>query len=669
VSATTAAWLVLAAPLAGTIIIGALYKRLPGRSAGWIGTASIAVSFAFALVTLAKLQQATPGHRELASTLWTLAGTVGVDAKVTVLVDPLSVLMICVVAGVSTLIHLYSIGYLQGDRGYSRFFAYLNFFVFSMLTLVLAGNFLLLIVGWAFVGAASYMLISFWYRRTTATSAGMKAFVINVLGDIGLVLGTFFIFRHTHSFDLLTTFRAAPHVFASGNGDLVAGCLLLLVGAFAKSAQIPLHTWLPDAMEGPTPVSALIHAATMVTAGVYLIARMHPLFQLAPAAGDVGAIIGAATLLIAGTIGLAATDLKRVIAYSTMSQIGYMIMGVSVGAYTAGLFHLMTHAFFKALLFMAAGSLIAAMGGIQSLDRMSGLRRALPYTFACFIIGGLALTGVPPFSGFFSKDAILLFVAGRGGWHWALYVAGYLGALLTGLYTFRMIFRAFLGEPCPEAAELIEHGHLFHPQEPTNPANGEVEDTDVGFPGPEHVIAERALTMRVAMGVLAVLAIGGGIVAIPKTTSWLDHFLAPSFVDSTITSHPSDGLLYFGLILGAAISLASLAIAYVVWVSKPELAPAASRRLRPLATLFEHKWYFDEAIDILVVRPTAWFGRFAQNTFERLVVNGALIGGTTGLVRAGSALVRAAQSGILRVYAGLMLMGVAAVSLYFLLQS
>jgi NADH-quinone oxidoreductase subunit L len=669
VSATTAAWLVLAAPLAGTIIIGVLYNRLPGRSAGWIGTGAIAVSFAFALVTLAKLLQAGPGHRQLVSTLWTLAGTTSVDAKLTVLVDPLSVLMICVVAGVSTLIHLYSVSYLQGDRGYSRFFAYLNFFVFSMLTLVLAGNFLLLIVGWAFVGAASYMLISFWYRRSTATGAGIKAFVINVLGDIGLVLGTFFIFRHTHTLDLLASFRAAPHVFASGNGDLVAGCLLLLVGAFAKSAQIPLHTWLPDAMEGPTPVSALIHAATMVTAGVYLIARMHPLFQLAPAAGDVGAIIGAATLLIAGTIGLAATDLKRVIAYSTMSQIGYMIMGVSVGAYTAGLFHLMTHAFFKALLFMAAGSLISAMGGSQSLDRMSGLRRALPFTFGCFIIGGLALTGVPPFSGFFSKDSILLFVAGRGGWHWALYVAGYVGAFLTGLYTFRMIFRAFLGAPCPEAGELIEHGHLFHPEVPTNPANGEVEDTDVGFPGPDHVIAERALSMRLAMGLLALLAIVGGIVSIPKTTTWLDHFLAPTFADSTIVSHPSNGLLYFGLILGAVISLGSIAAAYVVWVARPSLAPAIAARLRPLASLFEHKWYFDELIDAVVVRPGAWFGRFSQNTFERVVVNGALIGGTTGLVRAGSALVRAAQSGILRVYAGLMLVGIAAVALYFLLQS
>jgi NADH-quinone oxidoreductase subunit L len=668
-SATAAAWIVLAAPLAGTIFNGALFRRLPGRSAGWIGTAAVAVSFVFALITLAKIQSVAPSARELTSTLWTIAGTTRVDARATILVDPLSVLMICVVAGVSTLIHLYSVSYLAGDRGYSRFFAYLNFFVFSMLLLVLAGNFLLLIVGWAFVGAASYMLISFWYRRTTATSAGFKAFVINVLGDIGLVLGTFFIFRHTGTFDLLASFHRAPHVFASGSGDVTAGCLLLLVGAFAKSAQIPLHTWLPDAMEGPTPVSALIHAATMVTAGVYLIARMHPLFQLAPAAGDVGAVIGSLTLLIAGTIGLAATDLKRVIAYSTMSQIGYMIMGVSIGAYTAGLFHLMTHAFFKALLFMAAGSLISAMGGVQSLDRMSGFRRALPFTFGCFIVGGLALSGVPPFSGYFSKDSILLFAAGRGGWHWALWAAGYVGALLTALYTFRMIFRAFFGEPCAEARELIETGHLHHPEAPTNPANGEIEDTDVGFPGPDHAVAERAVPMRAAMGILALLAIVGGIVSIPHVTSWLDHFLAPTFADSTITSNTSNTLLAVGLILGAVVSLGGIAAAYLIWVARPQLAGQLRERFAPLATLFENKWYFDELTDTLVVRPGAWFGRFSQNTFERVFVNGLLVGGSTGLVRASSALVRATQSGMLRVYAALMLLGAAAVALYFLLQT
>ncbi len=668
-SATTDAWIVLAAPLLGTLIIGLGFKKLPGRSAGWIGTLAIAVSFIFALDALAKLLARSPAHRELVSSLWRVTHTVGVNADASILVDPLSVFMICVVAGVSMLIHLYSVSYLSGDEGYARFFAYLNFFVFSMLLLVLAGNFVLLIVGWAFVGAASYLLISFWYRRTSATSAGIKAFVINVVGDVGLVLGTFFLFRHTHTLDLVSTFHVAPKVFASGSRDVTAGCLLLLVGAMAKSAQIPLHTWLPDAMEGPTPVSALIHAATMVTAGVYLIARMHPLFQLAPAAEDVGAVVGAVTLLVAGTIGLAAVDIKRVIAYSTMSQIGYMIMGVSIGAYSAGLFHLMTHAFFKALLFMAAGSLIGAMGGTQSLDRMSGLRKALPFTFACFIIGGLALAAIPPFSGFFSKDDILAQIGSHGGWYWALYVAGYLGAFLTSLYTFRMIFRAFLGAPCPEARELLDHGHLFHPEQPTNPANGEVEDTNVGFPGPEHVIAERARPMQLAMGALAVLAVVGGVVGIPKTTTWLERFFAPTFADSTIHLHPSNGLIAFGLILGTVVGALGIAVAWFVWVARPAIAPAVASRLRFIDRLFENKWYFDELIDAVVVRPAAWFGRFAQGTFERVFVNGTLVGGTSGVVRAGSAAVRSAESGFVRYYVALLVVGLAAVALYFLVQS
>src|SRR5690349_17859269 len=287
---------------------------------------------------LIKLLSLSPDHRELTSTLWNYDVSSGVDAKLSILVDPLSVLMLLVVTGVSTLIHVYSVAYMGGDRGYTRFFAYLNFFVFSMLLLVLAANFLLLIVGWAFVGAASYLLISFWYRRTTATRAGFKAFVINVVGDVGLVLGTFFIFKHTGSVDFVKTFHEAPQVFTHNSTDITVACLLLLVGAFAKSAQVPLHTWLPDAMEGPTPVSALIHAATMVTAGVYLIARLHPLFEAAPAAADTAAVVGCVTLLIAGTIALTQTDIKRVIAYSTMSQIGYMIMAVGAGGYIAGLF-------------------------------------------------------------------------------------------------------------------------------------------------------------------------------------------------------------------------------------------------------------------------------------------------------------------------------------------
>jgi len=674
-STTTYGWLVLAFPLLGTLLIALGYRRLqalPARTAGWIATGAIFLAFLAAVGALISLQGHSPEHRQLVSSLWNYAYTAGINAQMSILVDPLSVFMILVVTGVSTLIHLYSISYMDEDAGFKRFFAYLNFFVFSMLLLVLAGNFLLLIVGWAFVGAASYLLISFWYRRSTATRAGIKAFVINVVGDVGLVLGTYFIFKHTHTLDLLGAFHAVEAgAFGHGtnNGDLVAGCVLLLVGAFAKSAQIPLHTWLPDAMEGPTPVSALIHAATMVTAGVYLIARMHPLFELAPAAQDVGAVIGAATLLIAGTIAVTQTDLKRVIAYSTMSQIGYMIMGVSVGAYAAGLFHLMTHAFFKALLFMAAGSLIGAMGGEQSLEKMGGFRKAMPFTYGCFIIGGLALSGIPPFSGFFSKDEILLVTGERGGWHWALYAIGYIGAFLTALYTFRMIFRAFHGEPVAEAREL-EGGHLHHPQLPTNPATGEVEDTDVGFPGPVHAIAERATPMRVAMSILALGAAGIGLVQIPKVDFVIDDFLRPSFATSKLYEpHTKDGLLWFGLVLGTVLGLAGIAIAYRVWVARPGTAARVQARLRPLYELFVNKWYFDEAIALLIVRPASAAGRFANDTFERLFVDETLVGGTSGLVRAGSAAVRAAQSGFVRYYAALLVLGVTGVGFYFLLQS
>jgi NADH-quinone oxidoreductase subunit L len=664
----TTAWLILLFPLLGCVVIGLGFRVWPARVVGAIGTLAIAAAFVAAVLTTLSLQDRGEEERQVVFTAWDYAVTVGVDAKMSILVDPLSMFMALVVTGVSTLIHLYSVAYLAGDRGYARFFAYLNFFVFSMLVLVLAGNFMILIVGWAFVGAASYLLISFWYRRTTATSAGIKAFVINVLGDVGLVLGTFFIFKHTASLDFLTTFSRAPDVFAKGSADITAGCLLLLVGACAKSAQIPLHTWLPDAMEGPTPVSALIHAATMVTAGVYLIARMHPLFERAPAAADTGAIIGMVTLLVAGTIGLVVTDLKRVIAYSTMSQIGYMIMGVSAGAYVAGLFHLMTHAFFKALLFMAAGSVISAMGGEQNLDKMGGFKKAMPFTYGCFVIGGLALSGVPPFSGFFSKDEILLVMGEQGGWKWLLYVAGYVGAFLTAVYTWRMIFRAFHGDPVPQAEEL-EHGHLYHAPQPFNPANGEIEDTDVGFPGPEHHIAEWAMPMKAAMSILAVLAVVGGIVLIPKTTTWLDDFLEPTFAGSSVVANPSDSLLVLGLLLGAALGLAGIFVAYTVWVRRPGTSARWLERFPRLHRLFVNKWYFDELIDLLVVRPALWFGRWGQQTFERVFVNNTLVGAPSGIVRAGSAAVRAAQSGFLRAYAALLLFGVVAVGLYFLIQS
>ena len=665
---TTYGWLVLAFPLLGTLITAFGFRVLPGRSAGWIGTAAIFLAFLAALGALIKMQGHASDHRQIVSSLWNYASTVGIDAQMSILVDPLSVFMILVVSGVSTLIHLYSVSYMTLDRGYVRYFSYLNYFVFSMLLLVLAGNFVLLIVGWAFVGAASYLLISFWYRRTTATRAGIKAFVINVVGDVGLVIATFIVFQHVGSVQFLTVFHGVHQDFARNGAPIVIACLLLLVGAFAKSAQVPLHTWLPDAMEGPTPVSALIHAATMVTAGVYLIARMHVLFEWAPTAADVGAIGGCVTLLIAATIALVMTDIKRVIAYSTMSQIGYMIMGVCLGAYSAGLFHLMTHAFFKALLFMAAGSVIGAMAGNQSLDRMGGFRRALPFTFACFIIGGLALSGLPPFSGWLSKDDIIAFVDHRGGAFVILGIAAYAGALMTGVYTFRMIFRTFLGDPVPEAVEL-EHGHLHHAEVPTNPMTGEEEDTDVGFPGPGHFIAEREWPMKIAMSTLAVLAVVGGVLQIPGVDDAVTRFLAPTFADSKYShTEVASAPAWVGLVIGALIAVAGISIAYRIWVARPGTSLRLRERFSNVYVFLSHKWYFDEIIDFLIVRPVLWTGRLVDTTGERGVIGG-FTDATTGAVRATSAAVRRGQTGFLRYYAALMIVCLGGVALYFLISS
>ena len=536
-----------------------------------------------------------------------------------------------------------------------------------MLLLVLAGNFVLLVVGWAFVGFASYALISYWYRRGTATAAGMKAFVINVIGDIGLVLAAFLIFRELGAFDYLTVFEEAHGHFETNDGTIVAICLLLLVGAFAKSAQIPLHTWLPDAMEGPTPVSALIHAATMVTAGVYLIARAHPLFELAPTAADIAAFGGLATLIVAATIALVVTDLKRIIAYSTMSQIGYMIVGVSIGAYTAGIFHLMTHAFFKALLFMAAGSVIGAMAGIQNIDRMSGFRRAMPFTSFALIVGGLALAGFPLMSGFFSKDEILVFAAERGGMYWIFAIGGYLAAFLTAFYAFRIGFRVVLGEPCAEAKE-VEQGGLAH-GEHENPATGEKEDTDVGFPGSEHHIAERAPGMKIAMAVLAALSIVAGVVQVPGVTAGMEHFLEGSFEDSELFHIvPSESSAYLGLLVGALMAIGGIGLAYLAYVARPGLTGRLRSRMEGVHDFLQHKWYFDEAIDFLVYRPAIRAGQFANNVIERVVVDG-IVSATTGAVREAGLLVRGAQSGFVRAYALLVLGGFAALALYFLVVS
>src|SRR3954447_9768607 len=607
-SATAWCWLVLLFPLLGSAVIALGFRALPRKVAGTIGTVAIGLSFACGVAALIGLLGDSPEARHHASSLWDYASVAGLEIKLGIFVDPLSVFMVLVVTGVSTLIHLYSFGYMESDEGYHRFFSYLNFFVFSMLLLVLAGNFVLLIVGWAFVGFASYALISFWYRRTTATRAGMKAFVINVVGDIGLVLAAFLIFQQLGTFEYTEVFAKAPEVFHTNEWTVTAICLLLLVGAFAKSAQLPFHTWLPDAMEGPTPVSSLIHAATMVTAGVYLIARTHALFVLAPTAADIAAFVGLATLLVAATIALVMTDLKRAIAYSTMSQIGYMIMGVSIGAYSAGMFHLMTHAFFKALLFMAAGSIIAAMGNNQDIDGMKGFGKAMRFTSLTMLCGGLALAAFPGTSGFFSKDEILAYATARGGMYTIFTVLGYFGALLTAIYTFRLIFRVLPGKPCPEAQELIDSGHVPHAH-PSNPATGEEEDADVGFPGADHHIAEQSPAMRLAMAVLAFLALFAGLVQVPGVDNLVANFLDPVFADSPLAAiHPSTSWSWIGLAIGGVTSVAGIAVAYWLYVLRPGTTAKLIERFGPLHAFLVDKWYFDEAIDVLVVRPALAVG-------------------------------------------------------------
>ena len=664
----SAGWSVLLFPLVGTVAIALGWRWLPGRLAGWIGSATVGLSFFAATRMYTTLEHLPPEGRHLEGSLFRYIGTGGLDVDVAILVDPLSTFMVLVVSGVSFLIHVYSVSYLASDRGYNRFFSYLNFFVFSMLLLVLAANFVLLIVGWAFVGAASYLLISFWYRRDTATQAGIKAFVINVIGDVALVIAAFLILSELGTLNFLGAFAAVHHV-PHDEAVLIAVCLLLLVGAFAKSGQIPLHTWLPDAMEGPTPVSALIHAATMVTAGVYLIARTYPLFERAPTAAAIGAAIATLTLVFAATVALVATDLKRIIAYSTISQIGYMMLGVTAFAYSAGLFHLMTHAFFKALLFMGAGSVVSALGMTnESIDRMGGFRRAMPFTFATFTIGAATLASFPLLSGFFSKDEVITYALHRGGIYSTLGMIAYAAALLTAFYAFRMVFRVFYGDPVPEAEQLAG-GELAH-AEPRNPITREEEDTDVGFPGPEHHIAERSFSMKAPMAVLAVLTVIGGFVALPGLTAGLEHFLEPTFAASEhIADKPKPAESLKGLAIGAILSLLGIAAAYFVYVRRPGLARSARERLRPVHTFLARKWYFDELYDLVFVRSGRSLGRFGRTTIERLFVQRAIVGGAAGAVRAGTAFARSIQTGYLRAYALLLLGGVSVLALYFLIAS
>jgi NADH-quinone oxidoreductase subunit L len=625
---TAGAWLCLFAPLAGALAITLLGTRISRRAAGWLSTGSVLVAFAGAVWSFFGLRSHGSEHG-VVSTAWTWLQAGSFKPGLEVLVDPLSTMMMLIVSGVGGLIVLYSIGYMDGDDEERRYFAYMSLFVFSMLLLVEGGNLLLLLAGWGLVGLSSYLLIGFWHERPSAVAAAKKAFVMNAVGDATMALAFFVLIAHSGSLSFATSFATAGHL-SQGTVDLVA--LGLLGGAVAKSAQIPLHTWLPDAMEGPTPVSALIHAATMVTAGVYLIARTHPIFEQARTIELIAAGSGALTLLVAGLVALVQTDIKRVIAYSTMSQIGYMFLGAGIGAYANGMFHLMTHAFFKALLFMAAGIVIHALSGEQDIRRMSGIGRLMPWTRWAFLIGSLALVGLPPFSGFFSKDSI---IAAALHDHWygvVLAVAALAGTFLTGLYTFRLYFVVFPGEPSPF---VREHHHSHHG-------------------------AEGARTMLVPVGVLSVLAIVGGWIQFAPVWTPVTRWLEPA-ARTLAVAEPTNAQETVASALAVGLGLAGAIVAYLVYgrgrVAVPKL-PALHRAL-------EHKLYFDEAYDAVFFRPAAdlaaWLRRVPEE--EWVLVAGDEFGQTA--LDTGRGL-RRMQTGLLRTYVFFLGTGMAILAVVFL---
>ncbi len=613
----------LLAPLVGAILILLAGERITRRQAGIISTASVFVAFAGALASFFVMlgrDESARGELWLGYT-WLKAGSFSVDMSI--LVDPLSLVMMLVVSGVGGLIVLYSVGYMDGEDEERRYFAYMSFFVFAMLLLVEGGNYLILLVGWGLVGLASYLLIGFYHDRPEAVSAAKKAFVMNAIGDATIALGLFLLFLKTGSLG----FDGILGGVSQTSLNLIA--LGLLGGAVAKSAQLPLHTWLPDAMEGPTPVSALIHAATMVTAGVYLVCRAHRVFELAPDIQHLAAILGAATLLFAGFVALVQQDIKRVIAYSTMSQIGYMFMGVGIGAYGAAMFHLVAHAFFKALLFLGAGIVIHHLRGEQDIRKMGGLRAQLPKTSLMFLIGSLALVGIPPLAGFWSKDAILGSALAEGGpLGISLFVAGVVGSLFTGLYSFRLYLKVFHG---PETDFVKEHAaHDGH--------------------------GEGARTMLVPVAILAFFTLFGGLVNIPGAwhifSTWLEG-VVPPLVDPTTAED------YEASFLAVLLGTTGILIAWRRSLAARELVP-----WRTLRTVLEHKFYFDELYDAVFYRPAAHAALLLRTRFDEPVVEGSLpiVGAGTGEAAAG---VGRVQTGLLRSYAVAVAVAVAVLVVVF----
>ena len=622
-------WICLLSPLAGAILITLAGTSMSRRAAAYLGTLSVFVGFAGALVSFIAMWSRGATERSELSTAYTWLSGGSFHVGMSILVDPLSIVMMLVVSGVGGLIVGYSIGYMDGDDEERRYFAYMAIFVFAMLMLVEAGNLLLLLVGWGLVGLASYLLIGFWHQRPEAVAAAKKAFVMNAIGDAGMALGFFLLIFKAGSLDFSVAFGSAGRL-DSTTVNLVA--LGLLVGAVAKSAQLPLQTWLPDAMEGPTPVSALIHAATMVTAGVYLIVRTHAIFEAAPRIEDLAAGLGAATLVLAGLIALVQTDIKRVIAYSTMSQIGYMFLGVGLGAYANGMFHLVTHAFFKALLFLAAGLIIHHLAGEQDVRRMGGLKRFMPMTWLMFLVGSLALVGVPPFAGFWSKDAILASALSRGGsYGWILLVVGLFGAFLTGLYTFRLFFLVFYGEPSELVLEHAEgHGdHSHGPEESTAHA--------------AHGLREGPPSMIVPVVVLTVLAAIGGLLQIAGAWhpfgNWVGQVADP-LVEPTTTQDWGTSAVT------VAVGLAGIWIAWAIYRTGRLSVPA----LPAVRRVLEHKFYFDELYDVIAHRPAVLLAERLRTHVEAPLVEGSL-DEIASAGRVASAGVARVQSGLLRSYA------------------
>jgi len=624
-----AAWLCLLAPLAGALAITLSGNALSRRAAGYLSTASVFVAFGGAVASFVAMVGRSGAHRSELSTpfTWLTAGTFHVGMSI--LVDPVSVVMMLVVSGVGGLIVGYSIGYMDGEDEERRYFAYMAFFVFAMLMLVEGGNLLLLLVGWGLVGLASYLLIGFYHQRAEAVAAAKKAFVMNAIGDATMALGFFLLIAKTGTLSYAGSFAAAPHL-SHTTVNLIA--LGLLGGAVAKSAQLPLQTWLPDAMEGPTPVSALIHAATMVTAGVYLIVRTHPIFEAAHNVENLAAGLGAATLLLAGLIALVQTDIKRVIAYSTMSQIGYMFLGAGLGAYANAMFHLVTHAFFKALLFLAAGVIIHHLAGEQDIRRMGGLKRFMPRTWLAFLVGSLALVGIPPFAGFWSKDSIVASALARGdAYGWILFVAALAGAFLTGVYTFRLFFRVFYGEPSDLVLEHAE-GHADHDH------GAESASAHAG-----HTHGEAPLSMALPVAALTVLSTVGGLLQVAGAWHPFGHWIAqagPPLVEPTTTQD------WVVSAITVAIGLAGIWVAWAVYRAERLAVPAVPA----LQRLLEHKFYFDELYDALFSRPAQLVAARLRDEVEAPLVEGPLVEiGDVGQEAGG--LVAHAQTGLLRLYA------------------